>query len=231
MNSALPLTDAAGAGSPTRAAERAEQHDADLYARWSAIFEHARPADSARGAAPALPGTDSQPDAGAPRSVARSPWQDGAVRGAAAHTVRVAVPGAATGTNAPHAASSMADTRRAPGAPMPAPPFAPAEARASRCAPPGGTPARARAGTALPGAAVTQEGAESLHVSIRDAAVTIVARADLPERDAVHCAFEAARHLAGTRAALRRLTFNGRVLYERPDERAAAPSGPLVFAC
>ena len=86
--------------------------------------------------------------------------------------------------------------------------------------------------TAVPAAANPPE---SVSVYVRDSLVAIVVRdASLTDQNAMQCAFATAQALTGQRAALQRLTLNGKILYQQPPDLSASPAGAapvLTFAC
>lgn len=76
---------------------------------------------------------------------------------------------------------------------------------------------------------------EFVHVRCRDGAVFVIVRdAGLSPAAAIRCSLETAYALRGERAALRRVSLNGRTVFERPEaapSTAAGPPGRLCFAC
>ena len=100
------------------------------------------------------------------------------------------------------------------------------------------SPDRAVASTGQPvdteRAAPTTCPRESVQVRCHDGAVDVIVRdAGLAPADAIRCSLETAYALRGERAALRRVSLNGRTVFERAAasgaERDAA--GRLCFAC
>ena len=73
---------------------------------------------------------------------------------------------------------------------------------------------------------------DSVHMLVDGHAVAITVRdGTLSDGEALHAAFEAARVVAGEGRALRQLTLNGRVLYQRPEGADDPPPRAGSFAC
>lgn len=76
---------------------------------------------------------------------------------------------------------------------------------------------------------------ESVQVHCSDGAVFVTVRdAGLAPADAIRCSLETAYALRGERAALRRVSLNGRTVYQRPGAVPGGGGGPperLCFAC
>jgi hypothetical protein len=74
-----------------------------------------------------------------------------------------------------------------------------------------------------------------VQVRCHDGAVFVIVRdASLAPAEAIRCSLETAYALRGERAALRRVSLNGRTVFERPAAAPSAGGGPLdrlCFAC
>jgi len=83
-------------------------------------------------------------------------------------------------------------------------------------------------------AAPTSWPPESVQVRCHDGAVDVIVRdAGLAPADAIRCSLETAYALRGERAALRRVSLNGRTVFERAAASSAErdAAGRLCFAC
>jgi hypothetical protein len=80
--------------------------------------------------------------------------------------------------------------------------------------------------------ASTEVADEIVSVFVQRGTVAITVRnAALTDDEALRCAFETARTLAGEPAALRELTLNGRTVYLHSPHQGSAAAPTLVFAC
>ena len=96
--------------------------------------------------------------------------------------------------------------------------------------------AAGRSARTLDGGAASKISArESVQVRCHDGAVFVIVRdASLAPAEAIRCSLETAYALRGERAALRRVSLNGRTVFERPAAAPSAGGGPpdrLCFAC
>jgi len=224
----------------------------DLYAHWTSVFERAqatqpRPdrTDAAVAGAPAGPcgeAGDRAPSGPAPRVVVATPpaapvsdaaWARPLGRPGRLEQAEAAAcgpPGPQARAPSPavtHKGSQPPDRWRAAdptgcvaGASAPGFP-----AMAARCRRTGRT-------TSTPSQPISPE---SVSVFTRGTKVAVVVRdAALTDREAMHCALEAAYQLTGQRGSLHLLTVNGRTLYRPPGPAGTLPraaSAALAFAC
>lgn len=225
------------------AAERVVEAARDVYSLWKSIFERARPSEgraSSEGT-PAVIVHSSRPQfaiAGADQQQTLSPWADSGVD--SVRVPRRLVPATEIQSQGRAGEAGAAMAVRSGGAtgivdPAPLPfisrqPLRPHDIETAQAELHGGSASdpsyRERAATPLT--------RDSVNVFVNGLAVTVIVRdAEIPASAALQCAFETARELTGRRAALQRLTLNGRMLYQSRSVEGSLPSKlpALLFEC
>lgn len=239
MNDATPLSQALASSEPARSAASvtpAANLGADAYAIWKSIFESARPSEPEAGREPGsrgeLPADRGSPDGYRNSDANRREAATAPKSSSMFAQVEESISANASGGPSllERSGSGLRGTRAQFATGVVSPrmfTLAHAEPR---------TPAaqdRDRVFAATAAAEAVPASAESVRVFVRVNAVAVVVRnSELPDEDALQCAFEAARELTGERAALRVLTLNGRTLYRHSElTTGGKPSSVLVFAC
>ena len=242
----LPGLQPAHGGQGTRESSR-EPVDAaraqEIYAAWKAIFENARPAQSApaRSRPEQTPAT-TEPGAARPTTFAFGNPQTAQLRVDAADSVMLTAPDPAqTSLRAGVAAAESTATRAS--APLPQTAAVPVAAMPRQIASAAVGDATSdvtvrihylRSGSARPvgASSVGELRPEVISIILEGAHVSIVVRdVGLTEAQALRTAFETARELTGRAASLQQLTLNGRVLYQQSNTMDVAQSADVLFAC
>lgn len=245
MNAAMQVPAAAMLASGSRSVPQPSQHASgvdNFHELWKSVFERSRPVEASLDGASA--GERSERFNGGGDSDNASPGH-GAAHGAAAHSsadLPIEAPSALTriSANPPLVGTTAMATERGVSADtvVVAATWIGQQARMLDVAS-NGADARAQSGGRFASTTMTATAsparAESINVFVQGAAVSIVVRdTGASTEEALHCAFETARELTGQRAALQRLTLNGRILYQQQGDAVRSdltPFSALAFAC